>query len=146
MGVSPAEALLLQVGPLRLAPDVAVHGGRAMGLPEGVASGDECYGLGVVHCHPRECLPDVLGGRQRVGSSIGAFGIHIDQAHLHGAERVGEVPVAAVALIVQPYGLGSPIDVLLGFPDVLAPAAESEGPKTHRLQGDVPGKDHEVGP
>src|SRR6185436_19659359 len=32
------------------------------------------------------------------------------------------------------------------LPDVLAPAAETEGPESHRLQSDVTGEDHQVGP
>ena len=39
-----------------------------------------------------------------------------------------------------------PVDVRLGFPDVLAPAGEPESLESHGLQGAVAGQDHEVGP
>ena len=48
-----------------------------------------------------ECLPDVSGRRKRVGSPVGPFRIHVDEAHLHRAERACEVPVAAVALVAE---------------------------------------------
>ena len=41
--------------------------------------------------------------------------------------------------------LGSPVD-LLGLPDVLAPAGEAERLEPHRLERDVAGQDHQVGP
>src|SRR5208283_5780410 len=57
-----------------------------------------------------------------------------------------KITVAGVAFVRQPLAFWSPIDVLFGLPDVLAAAAETEGLETHRLQGDVAGKNHEVGP
>ena len=79
------------------------------------------------------------------GLPFGPSGIHVDEAHLHGAERIGELPVAAVALVAEPRVLGAPVD-LLRLPDVLAPAAEAERLEPHRLQGAVAGEDHQVGP
>ena len=78
--------------------------------------------------------------------AVRAFRVDVDEAHLHGAERVLEVPVAGVALVVQPLGLGAPVDVLVRLPDVLAAAAEPEGLEAHGLQRDVAGEDHQVGP
>ena len=117
-----------------------------MGLAERVPSGDKRDRLGVVHGHAGERLPDVPGRRQRVGLSIGPLGVHIDQAHLHRAERVGQLPIAAVALVAEPGGLGPPIDVLLGLPHVGAAAAETERLESHRLQRHIPGQDHQIGP
>src|SRR5665811_2022901 len=71
---------------------------------------------------------------------------YVDQAHLHRAEGIRELAIAAVALVSQPGVLRAPVDVLLGFPDVLAPAPETEGLEAHRLQRDVAGEDHQVGP
>src|SRR6202007_45575 len=68
------------------------------------------------------------------------------QAHLNGAQRVLQIPLAAVTLVREPLALRSPVDVLLGFPDILAPAAESEGLETHRLESDGTGEDHEIAP
>ena len=66
----------------------------------------------------RERLADVAGRGERIGVAVRALRVHVDQAHLHGAERVGELAVAAVALVAEPGVLGTPVDVLLGLPDV----------------------------
>ena len=77
--------------------------------------------------------------------AVRPFRVHVDEAHLDGGERVRQLTVAAVALVTEPRVLVPPVD-LLGLPDVLAPAGESEGREPHRLQGAVAGEDHEVGP
>ncbi len=100
-GVAPAEALLLDRGGLGVGADV-VGRARAVGLAEGVATGDEGDGLLVVHRHAAEGLTDVAGGGQRVGVAVGALGVHVDEAHLDGAERALQVTVARVALVVEP--------------------------------------------
>src|SRR4029450_6727226 len=41
----------------------------------------------VVHGHAAEGLPDVPGGGERVGLAVGPLRVHVDQAHLDGAER-----------------------------------------------------------
>ena len=117
-----------------------------MGLAERVAAGDQRDRLLVVHRHPAERLADVAGRGQRVGLAVGALGVDVDQAHLDGGERLLELAVAAVALVAQPGLLGTPVDVLVGLPDVGAATAEAEGLEAHRLQRDVAGQDHQVGP
>jgi hypothetical protein len=59
-----------------------------MRLAEGVTAGDERDGFLVVHRHAGEGFANVLGGGQRIGLPFGPSGIHVDQAHLHGGERV----------------------------------------------------------
>ena len=59
-------------------------------------------------------------------------------SHLHGGERILQIPVAAVALVCQPLAFGTPVNVLLGLPDIRAPAAETERLEAHRLEGNVP--------
>src|SRR6478609_11500792 len=46
----------------------------------------------------------------------------------------------------EPRFFGPPIDILLGLPDILATAAETECFKSHRFERNVPGEDHQVGP
>ena len=87
-----------------------------------------------------------LAASERIRVAVGAFRVDVDQTHLHGRERIFEIPVAGVALVFQPLVLGTPVDVLFRFPDVLASAAETEGLETHRFQGDISGEDHQVGP
>ena len=129
---------------LGLGADVVGVAG-AVALAERVAADDERDGLLVVHRHAGEGLADVAGGRERVRVAVRALRVHVDEAHLHGAERAGELAVAAVALVAEPRVLRAPED-LLGLPDVLAPEAEAERLEPHRLQGDVAGEDEQVGP
>ena len=118
---------------------------RAVGLAEGVAAGDQRDGLLVVHRHAGEGLADVLRRGDRIGIAVRAFGVDVDQAHLHRAERLGELALAAVTLVAQPRALRTPIE-FLGLPGVGAAAGEAEGLETHRLQRDVADQHEEVGP
>ena len=145
-GVLPAEAHLFEGGAFGFRTDVAVGRGGTVGLAEGVTPGDERDGLFVVHRHAREGVADVASRSERVRLTVGALGIDVDQAHLDGAERVGELAVAGVALIAKPLGFRAPVDVFLRFPDVRTTAGEAEGLEAHGLEGDVAGEDHEVGP
>ncbi len=130
----PAETLLLDAGGFGL----GTHEGRiagAMGLAEAVTAGDERHGLLVVHRHAREGLADVPRRGDRIGLAVRPFRVDVDQAHLHGGQRIREITVAAVALVRQPLAFGAPIDVLSGLPDVVAPAAEPERLEPHRTRG-----------
>ena len=81
----------------------------AVGLAEAVAAGDQRDGLLVVHRHAAEGLADVLGRRQRIRVAVRTFRVHVDEAHLHGAERRLELALAAVALVAEPGAFGSPV-------------------------------------
>src|SRR5438046_1561915 len=129
----------------RVGADVAFRA-RAVGLSEGVTARDQGDRLLVVHRHPAERLADVPGRGERVRVAVRALRVDVDEAHLNGAERVGEFAVAAVALVTEPGGLRAPVDVLLRLPGVYSAAAEAERLEAHRLQGDVAGEDHQVGP
>ncbi len=130
----------------RLGPDVLAGIGRAVGLAERVSAGDERHRLLVVHRHAGERLPDVPGRGDRIRVAVRAFRIDVDQAHLHRGKRILEVTVAAVALVGQPGAFGAPVDVFSRLPDVFPAAAEAERLEPHRLEGDVAGEDHQVGP
>src|SRR5207302_1016240 len=107
--VPPAETLLLVAAAFWFGAAVLGCGGGAVGLAEGVAASNERNGLLVVHGHAAERLPNVPGGGQWIRVAIGPLRIHVDQAHLHGAEGVFEHPVAAVALVPKPLVLGPPV-------------------------------------
>ncbi len=117
-----------------------------MGFAERVSAGNERNRLLVIHRHATERLSNVPGCGERIRVAVRPLRIHVDQAHLNGAERILEFPVAAVALVSEPLALRPPVNVLFGLPDVLAPAAETERLESHRLQGTVAGEDHQVGP
>ncbi len=142
---APAQALLLDRGRLGLGADARCRTG-AVRLAEGVAAGDERHGLLVVHGHAREGLPDVARRGDRIGVAVRALRVHVDQAHLGGRERTGELPVAAMALVAEPRALAAPVDVRLGLPDVGAAASEAEGPEAHGLERDRAGEDDQVRP
>ena len=99
--VLPAEAHLLDRRALGLAADVLVGVGGAVGLAERVTAGDQRDGLLVVHRHAAERLADVAGGGERVRVAVRALRVDVDQAHLHGAERLLELAVARVALVAR---------------------------------------------
>src|SRR6201997_880289 len=54
---------------------------------------------------------------------------------------VGVSDVAA-----EPRFFGPPIDILIGLPDILATAAETECFESHRFERNVPSEDHQIGP
>ena len=117
----------------------------AVALAKGVTADDERDRLLVVHRHASEGLPDVPGRGERIGVAVRALGVHVDEAHLHGAVGLGELPVAAVALVAQPGVLRAPED-LLRLPEVLAPEAEAKGLEAHRFQRDVASEYQQIGP
>ena len=143
--VLPAQALLLEPGALRHRADV-MRLARAVRLAEGMAAGDQRHRFLVVHRHAAEGLADVARGGRRIGLAVRPFRIHVDQAHLHRRQRIGQVAVAGITLVAEPGGLRAPEGVGLRLPDVGAAARETEGLEAHRLQRDVARQDHQVGP
>ena len=141
----PAEALLLDGGCFRLRPHMGRRSG-AVSLAKGVSASDECYRLFVVHCHAGEGLADIPRSCDRIRDTVRAFRIDVDQPHLHGSERIFEVPVARVAFVIQPRALRTPVHGFFRLPDIRTAAGEAKGFESHRLQGDVARKNHEVGP
>ncbi|MCY1531749.1 hypothetical protein D9M68_669850 [compost metagenome] len=117
-----------------------------MGLAECVAASGERHGLLVVHGHAGEGLADVPRRAERVRVAVRAFRVHIDQAHLDGSQGLGEVTVAAVALVVQPLAFRAPVDVFLWLPYVRAATAETERLEAHGLQRDVTGENYQIAP
>ena len=84
--------LLLEAGRLGFGAAVFRRVGGAVGLAEGVAAGDQRHGLLVIHGHAAERLADVPGRGERIRFAVGAFRIHVDQAHLHGAVAASGAP------------------------------------------------------
>jgi len=69
-----------------------------------------------------------------------ALPIHIDQAHLYGAEGAREFTIAGIALVAEPRLFLAPVDVFFGLPNVDASAAEAKRPKPHRIKAQLPAK------
>ena len=70
-----------------------------MGLAEGVAAGDQRDRLLVVHRHPLEGFANVPRRGDRIRLAVRSFGIDVDQAHLHRAERMLQLAIAEIALV-----------------------------------------------
>ena len=143
--VLPAEPLLFDVGCFRSRADM-IRAGGTVRLSEGVPAGDQGHRFLVVHRHAGEGLPDIPRRGERIRFAIGPLRIDIDQPHLHGGQWVFELPIPAVTLVTEPLALGPPRDVFLRLPDIDATTRESECLEAHRLQGDVAGQNHQIGP
>ena len=128
-----------------------------MSFTKAVATGDECDGFLVVHGHAGEGFADVVGGLERIWISVRAFWIDINEAHLHGGERVLEDAAVggAVCRVVrnedaavfldavgtlgvtfvaaEPSGFAAPVDVVVRLPSVGTAAREAEGGEAHRF-------------
>ena len=52
----------------------------------------------------------------------------------------------SMPFVIQPFFLGTPVYIILRFPDILPATGKSQGFETHGFQGHIPGKDHQVGP
>src|SRR4029077_20774991 len=145
----PAEAHLLNGRSFRLGTHKRAIAG-AVSLAEAVSAGDERNRLLVVHRHALEGLANVDGGGNRIRLEVRPIRIHVDEAHIHGSQRILEIADAAVALVAmriwEPSFLLAPVDDLVGLPHIGAPAAEAECLEAHRFERDIAGKDHEVGP
>src|SRR5216684_3444676 len=145
----PAEAHLLNGRSFRLGNHKRGIA-SAVSLAEAVSAGDERNRLLVVHRHALEGLANVDGGGHRIRLEVRPVRIHVDQAHMHGSQRILEIADAAVALVAtrirEPGLLLAPVDDLVGLPHIGAPAAEAECLEAHGFERDIAGKDHEVGP
>src|SRR4029079_16550329 len=121
-----------EIAALGFTADILVGGRRAMGFGECVPTGHQSHPLLVAPTHAPEGLANIPRRGDGVGVGIRPFRIHVDETHLHRAERIRQLPIAAVALVTEPRGFGSPVD-LLGLPPILA----STG-KTERLESPRP--------
>ena len=148
--VHPAKALILDPARFRLCAQQA-RIAVAMGLADGVATGGQRRGFLIVHRHAGEGDAHLLGGVFRVRHTVHAFGVHVDQAHMHGRqrriERVGLLDVlVALGCIAHELILGAPVDVLLRVPDVFTAKGEAIGVQAHILIGDGARQQDQVGP
>src|SRR6202034_618631 len=143
--ILPSEALILDVGAFWLVAHILSGNTGAVRFAESVTAGNQRNCFFVIHRHAGKSLSDIPCRGNRIWLSIRPFRIHIDQTHLHRAERILKITIAAVTLIGKPRALWTPVH-FFGLPHVRAPAAKTERLEAHRLEGDVAGENHEVGP
>ena len=148
--VHPAQALLMHIG---------AFGGRAqvgrvavaMRLAHGVAASGQGHGFLVVHGHAGKGHAHVARRFERVGLAIHAFGVHVNEAHHHGGQRVFQIALAAVTAafataLGQPFFFRTPVDVFFGVPDVFPAKGKAKGLEAHRFVGHVARQDDQIGP
>ncbi len=141
----PPQSLFLNACGLRLSAHLARRPG-AVRLAKAMSTGNQRHRLLIVHCHARKGLANVARRGHRIGIAIGAFRVHVDQAHLHRSQRIRQLAIAAVALVAQPRRLRTPIRIKLRLPNIRAPAAEAKRLEAHRLERHVPGQDDQICP
>ena len=122
-----------------------------MGLTKGMTTADKRDSFFVIHCHAAECVANIVGRGLWVRVSVRPFGVHIDEAHLHGGQWIFEIAVARVTTVgsaakFKPFRFLTPINISLRLVDIFAPARKSEGFKAHRFHCDIPRKDNQVCP
>src|SRR5262245_21221355 len=88
---SPAKALLADLGPFGIRSTMGVSGG-SVGLAEAMAADDERHRLLVVHRHSPEGFANIPRRGDRIGVGVRALRVDITQPHLHGSERIFEIP------------------------------------------------------
>ena len=148
--IGPAKSLGFDPGSFWFNADLTMST-ATMGLADGMAAASQCSSFFVIHSHPGEGLTNMQSGPRRVWSSVHAFGVDIDEAHVNRGERVlqrrGIIEIAiAVLTWSKPFAFRTPIDVFFRAPDILTPKPEPEGLQAHRLVGHRTGKDDQVGP
>src|SRR5690242_14093866 len=104
----PAEALIFNLGALRLRTHKRRIAG-AVSFAEGMSAGDKSDGFLVIHRHACECLANVVSSSDWIGLTVRTFGIDIDKAHLHRAERFLKLTFAAVAFVAKPCSFRTPV-------------------------------------
>src|SRR5271154_4759578 len=106
----------------------------AVGLAEGVATGNQRDGLLVVHCHAGEGFANIPRRSAWVRVAIRSLRIDVDKAHLHGTQRLGEISFARITKVAaEPRLFIAPEHILIRFPHILAAPTETEGLESHGL-------------
>ena len=147
---APTQALRFDVRGLGFGAHIARRP-SAVRLAEGMAARDQGDGFFIVHRHAGKSLADVARRGDRIGIAVRPFGVHIDEAHLHGGQRVVEFTLALVTAVGflarrEPFGFRAPVGVFAGLPDVGPAAREAEGLEAHGFERDIARENHQIGP
>ena len=143
--VPPPESLGLDLVSLWLDTDVLGGISSAMGLAEGVTTGNQGHRLFVIHPHAPESLAYRVRGRLWVRLPARTLGIHVDQAHLRRAERMIQFSVLIASIGGEPLAFRPPVH-FFGLPGIDTATSETQGFEAHRVHGDRAREDHQIGP
>ena len=144
--VGPAQALVFDACTFGLSAYVLTGVGRTVAFAKGVSARHQRHGFFVIHGHAGKGFAYVAGRRHWVWVAVGAFGVHINQAHLHGAQRLFEFALAGVALVAQPFGLGAPVNVFFRFPNIRAAPGKPQRFKAHGVQRHIARQHNQISP
>ena len=103
-------------------------------------------GLFVIHRHAGEGLTNITTGGNRIRLTVWSLWIDVDQAHLYSCQWIFQFTLTLVALVGQPFGFCSPVDVFFWFPNIGTSTTKAKGLEAHGLHGAVSSKDHQVSP
>ena len=143
--VVPAQSLLMQGCTFRFCREVGCWCG-AMALAEGVTTGHECHGFLNGHAHACKRFTHISAGGDGIRFAARTLRIDVDQAHLHGCQRLVQVSLCVSPIVVKPSGLAPPEHILLGLPDVDPPAGKAKGAESHGFQRHVAREDDQIRP
>ena len=115
-------------------------------LTKRVSASNQRDGFFIVHRHPGKRLTDVAGCCQHIRLTVWSLWVDVNQTHLNCCERLLEVTVAGVALVAQPLGLRTPVDIFRWLPDIFTSAGETKRLESSRLKCAVAGENHQVSP
>ena len=99
------------------------------------------HGFLIIHRHAGEGFAHILTAQKRVRIAIRALRVHINQTHLNSGQRVGQLALAAIAFIIQPFALIAPVNIFFRMPDIGATAAKTESLATHGFNRHIAGED-----
>ena len=128
--ILPAKSLLDNARAFRLcAYQLGIAG--TMRFTKRVPTGHKRHGLFIIHGHAREGFADVIARGDGIRIAVWAFRVHVNQAHSHGRQRVFQLALATVPIVVEPALFATPIDILFWLPNVDATAPEAKGFEPH---------------
>ena len=141
----PSETLFRNARTLRFNTDMRRRS-SAVRLSKRMSAGNECHRFFVVHRHTRKRLADVDGGLHGIRLAVRSFRIHVNKTHLHRRERVFQIALSRVTVVVEPRLLRAPVHVLIRLPDIRTAAGKTKRLEAHRFEGHVTGENHQIRP
>ena len=142
----PTKALCFNRRAFRLGTDQRIITG-AVHFAECVAAGDLRHGFLIIHRHAGEGFAHILTAQKRVGIAIGALRVDVNQAHLHGGQRVFQrLTGFGIAIIAEPFIFRTPVNIFFRMPNIGATTAKAEGLAAHAFNRNIARENQQIGP
>ena len=107
-----------------------------MTFAHGVSTRSQGNGFLIVHRHAFKGFAHLQRGFQRIGLTVHALWIDVDQAHLHRRQwifhgfRIAHIGIAIFGRR-EPFFFRAPVGVFFGLPNVLTTESKTKGFQTH---------------